>query len=49
MTKKTWTILEFINPDESKSAKKMLELALFQVFLGLDESKKSGKPKLDLS
>jgi type IV secretory pathway TraG/TraD family ATPase VirD4 len=46
---KTWTILEFINPNESKRAKKMLELALSQVFSGLDESKKSDKPKLDLS
>jgi hypothetical protein len=37
------------NPDESKRAEKMLELALSQVFLGLDESKKGGKPTLDLS
>jgi hypothetical protein len=37
------------NPDESKRAKKMLEFALSQVFLGLDESKKADKPTLDLS
>jgi hypothetical protein len=37
------------NLDESKRAEKMLELALSQVFLGLDESKKADKPTLDLS
>jgi hypothetical protein len=46
---KTWTILELINPDESKRAKKTLELALSQVVLGLDESKKVDKPTLNLS
>jgi hypothetical protein len=45
----TWTIPELINPDESKRAKKMLELTLSQVFSGLDESKKADKPTLDLS
>jgi hypothetical protein len=45
----TWTILELINPDESKRADKMLELALSQVFSCLDESKKADKPTLDLS
>jgi hypothetical protein len=37
------------NPNESKKAEKMLELALSQVFSGLDESKKADKPTLDLS
>jgi hypothetical protein len=37
------------NLDESKRAEKMLELALSQVFLGLDESKKADKPTLYLS
>jgi hypothetical protein len=45
----TWTIPELINPDESKRAKKMLKLALSQVFSGLNESKKADKPTLDLS
>jgi hypothetical protein len=45
----TWTIPKLINPDESKRAEKTLELALSQVFLGLDESKKADKPTLDLS
>jgi hypothetical protein len=45
----TWTIPELINPDKSKRAKKMLKLALSQVFLGLNESKKADKPTLDLS
>jgi hypothetical protein len=37
------------NPDESKRAEKMLELALSQVLSGLDESKKADKLTLDLS
>jgi hypothetical protein len=45
----TWTILELINLDKSKRAKKMLELTLSQVFSGLDESKKADKPTLNLS
>jgi hypothetical protein len=36
------------NPDESKRAEKMLELAPYQAFSGLDESKKAKKPTLDL-
>jgi hypothetical protein len=39
----------FSQPDESKRAKKMLELTLSQVFSGLDESKKDEKPTLGLS
>jgi hypothetical protein len=46
---KNWIILEFINPEESKRAEKMLELTISQVFSGLDESKKAKKPTLDLS
>jgi hypothetical protein len=42
-------ILELFNLDESKRAEKMLEITLSQVFSGLDESKKGGKPTLDLS
>jgi hypothetical protein len=40
---------ELIISDESKRAKNMLELTLFQVFSGLDESKKADKPTLDPS
>jgi hypothetical protein len=36
------------NPDQSTRAERMLELALSQVFSGLDESKKADKPTLDL-
>jgi hypothetical protein len=39
----------FSQSDESKRAKKMLELTLSQVLLGLDESKQAEKPTLDLS
>jgi hypothetical protein len=39
----------FSQPGESKRAEKMLELTLSQVFLGLDESKKTKKPRLNLS
>jgi hypothetical protein len=35
------------NPDESKRAKKMFELALSQVFLGLDENPTNLAPTLD--
>jgi hypothetical protein len=42
-------IPELFNLDESKRAEKMLELALSQVYSGLDESKKADKPTLDLS
>jgi hypothetical protein len=49
LLRSTEPILELFNPDESKRAEKMLELALSQVFLGLDESKKADKPTLDLS
>jgi hypothetical protein len=45
----TWIIPKLINLDESKTTKKILELALSQVFSGLDESKKADKPTLDLS
>jgi hypothetical protein len=37
---------QFTNQDQK--AKKMLELTLFQVFSGLDESKKAKKPTLNL-
>jgi hypothetical protein len=42
-----WTISELFNPDESKRAKKMLELALSQVFSGLDENLTDLAPTLD--
>jgi hypothetical protein len=45
----TKPILELFSPDESKRAKKKLELVLSQAFLGLDESKKADKPTLNLS
>jgi hypothetical protein len=37
------------NLDESKRAKKILELTPPQVLLSLDDSKKAKKPTLDLS
>jgi hypothetical protein len=40
LLRSTKSIPELFNPDESKRAEKMLELALSQVFLGLDESKR---------
>jgi hypothetical protein len=42
-------IPEFFNPDpnESKKAEKMLELALSQVFLGLDENPTDLTPTID--
>jgi hypothetical protein len=40
---------ELFNPDESKRAKKTLELTYLRSFSGLDESKKANKPALDLS
>jgi hypothetical protein len=45
----TKPIPELFNLDESKRAKKKLELVLSQAFLGLDESKKADKPTLNLS
>jgi hypothetical protein len=45
----TKPIPELFNLDERKRAKKKLELALSQAFLGLDESKKVDKLTLDLS
>jgi hypothetical protein len=45
----TWTIPELINPDESKRAEKILDLALSHAFSGLDESKKADNQTLDLS
>jgi hypothetical protein len=43
----TRPILELFNPYESKRAKKMLELALSQVFSGLDENPTDLVPTID--
>jgi hypothetical protein len=42
-------IPKLFSPDESKRAKKKLELILSQTFLDLDESKKADKSMLDRS
>jgi hypothetical protein len=39
----------FLQPDESKRAKKMLELALSQVFPGLDENPTDLAPTINKS
>jgi hypothetical protein len=46
LLRSTKPILKLFSPDKSKRAKKNLELALSQAFLGLDESKKANKPTL---
>jgi hypothetical protein len=43
LLRSTKHILKLINPDESKRAKKKLELVLSQAFSDLDESKKANK------
>jgi hypothetical protein len=49
LLRSTKTIPELFSSDESKRAKMKVELAPFQAFSGLNESKKAEKPTLDLS